>query len=355
MTHPIDDSTEDSVELPTSHPVLASGVHSSSVTGCEDAINTSVNSNRLGLNRRKQMKIGTWNCGGLSFTTREMCRDLQYDILVVTETHNKGTLSSSTNFVTSDPAPASDPFSGVAIMLSDRVAKCVSHSGCVGSRIVYATVKAKPCNLFILGVYMPHKMRTEKPLPADTLSQLECVLAKVHPHTCIILLGDLNCKLGRNVGKLTGKWCAQKYANAEGLKFLELMKQFNLRASSTFFQPRRSKLGNATYLAKNPEFCPSQIDYILTSERWMSSIRTCKVKWGISCLRWGRHYDHGLVECTFRATLAVRKVQPTKDFSVLKNDREIWQQFEEKVSTNLTLNQSYLQPRQSHRNTDKPA
>ena len=94
-------------------------------------------SNRLGLNRRKQMKIGTWNCRGLSFTTREMCRDLQYDILVVTETHNKGTLNSSTNFVTSDPAPASDPFSGVAIMLSDRVAKCVSHSGCVGSRIVY--------------------------------------------------------------------------------------------------------------------------------------------------------------------------------------------------------------------------
>ena len=68
----------------------------------------------------------------------------------------------------------------------------------------------------------------------------------------------------------------------------------------------------------------------------MSSIRTCKVKWGISCLLWGRHYDHGLVECTFRATLAVRKVQPTKDFSVLKNDREIRQRFDEKVSTNLT-------------------
>ena len=82
------------------------------------------------------------------------------------------------------------------------------------TRIVFATVKAKPCNLFILGVYMLHKMGTKKPLPADTLSQLECVLAKVHLQACIILLEDLDCKLGRNVGKLTGKWCEQKYANA---------------------------------------------------------------------------------------------------------------------------------------------
>ena len=322
--------------MPSSRPGLAPGARSPSVTGCEDTIISNNNDARLRLNRGRQIKIGTWNCGGLSYTTRELCRELQYDILVLTETHKKGTFSSSRNYIASDPPPDTDSFSGVAIMLSDRVAKCVSHSGCCGSRIAYAVIKAKPCNLFILGVYMPHKMRKEKPFPSDTLSQLEEIIAKVHPHTCIILLGDLNCKLGRSNGKLTGRWCAQKLPNAEGKHFLDMMQRFNLTATSTFFQPRRSKLGNATYLAKNPEYRPSQIDYILLSARWATSIRNCKVKWGVSCQRWGRHYDHGLVECSLKARLIVRRVEPSKDFGILKSDRDIRQRFNENVSSNLT-------------------
>ena len=38
------------------------------------------------------LKLATWNCGGLSFMQREMCRDLDYDLLALTETHDKGTL-----------------------------------------------------------------------------------------------------------------------------------------------------------------------------------------------------------------------------------------------------------------------
>ena len=121
------------------------------VAGCEDA---TVLERRIGFDRRRKIRIATWNCGGLSFTTRELCKDLHYDILVLTETHNSGDLSSSRNFIQSDQAPASDPFSGVALLLSERVSKCVAHSGCVGSRIVYATIRSKPCDVFIIGVYM---------------------------------------------------------------------------------------------------------------------------------------------------------------------------------------------------------
>ena len=192
---------EFSSEASSSHPGVAPGVRSLSVAGCEDA---TVLERRIGLDRRGKIRIATWNCGGLSYTTRELCKDLNYDILVLTETHNSGDLSSSHNFIQAEQAPATDSFSGVGLLLSDRVSKCVAHSGCVGSRIVYATIRSKPCDLFIIGVYMPHKMRKEKPLPADTLKQLDDILAKVHPHTCIILLGDLNCKLECSVDKRTG-------------------------------------------------------------------------------------------------------------------------------------------------------
>ena len=102
------------------------------------------------------LKISTWNCGGLSFTQKEICCDLNNDILALTETHDKGTLKNSRNLICSEPAPAHDSFSGVALMLSDKTAKCVTHRGSYGSRIAYARIRSSPCDLFVIAIYMPY-------------------------------------------------------------------------------------------------------------------------------------------------------------------------------------------------------
>ena len=81
------------------------------------------------LNFAETIRVGTWNCGGLKFTTQELCRDLGYDVLVLTETHDNGSLTADSRFIPAEPAPENDSFSGVAIMLSERAAKCVVHSG----------------------------------------------------------------------------------------------------------------------------------------------------------------------------------------------------------------------------------
>ena len=44
------------------------------------------------------LKLATWNCGGLSFTQRELCRELNYNILALTETHDKGTIQSKSDY-----------------------------------------------------------------------------------------------------------------------------------------------------------------------------------------------------------------------------------------------------------------
>ena len=142
---------EDSL-VSSSRSGVASGIPPTGVTGCEDNVINSTSQLRLG----QPLKIGTWNCGGLSYTIKEMFRDLEYDALVLTETHDKGSLANSKHFITADQAPENDPYAGVAILLSDKLAKCVRHTGCLGSRIVYAEVNAHPCNLFLIGVYLPH-------------------------------------------------------------------------------------------------------------------------------------------------------------------------------------------------------
>ena len=184
---------------------------------------------------------------------------------------------------------------------------------------------------------MPHNNRKLKPFASDVLKQLEEILSQVNQHDCVILLGDLNCKLGRNMNNLTGRWCVHKYANKEGELMLTLMQTMKLTAVSTYFQSRRGK-SNSTYLARDPRYKPSQIDYVLVSTRWATAVRDCKVKWGVACQRWGRHFDHGLVCCLFSSRVQLkRKPDKRLDYSLLKTDQSIRSLFEENVHSNLTI------------------
>ena len=74
-------------------------------------------------------------------------------------------------------------------------------------------------------------------------------------------------------------------------------------------------------MPKDSRYNPLQLDYILTSSRWASSVRQSHVRWGVSIRRWGRRYDHDLVECTWQVRLATkRRIEPTPDYATLKRD-----------------------------------
>ena len=280
------------------------------------------------------LKFATWNCGGLSFTQKELCRELNYDILSLTETHNRGKLKGNKNFLVSDPAPENDSHSGVGLLLSDRISKCVSYHGSSGSRIVYARINAEPCNLFVVGVYMPHIYRTESPYFNDTLDNLDRVLQKVTRHDCILVMGDLNCKLGRNIENCTGRWGVHKHSNKAGEDMLNLMRTHNLCATSTSFQPPRRK-SNATFIPRDKNYTLTQIDYVLISSRWATSVQDCKVCWGISLQRWGRRYDHGLIRCKVKLRLSKSKPVKQLDYSVLRTNEDTRSKYNEMVKSKL--------------------
>ena len=206
---------------------------------------------------------------------KELCRELNYDILSITETHNDGKLKGNKNFIISEPAPINDPYSGVGLLLSERLSNCISFKGNFGSRIVYARINARPCNLFVIGVYMPHAYRTESPFFNETLEQLDNVLEKVSEHDCIMILGDLNCKLGRDIDGCTGKWSVHKHSNRAGEDMLELMRRHKLCATSTMFQPPRRK-SNASFIPRDTNYKLTQIDYVLVSSRGQRQCRTVR-------------------------------------------------------------------------------
>ena len=292
----------------------------------------SENPQRIGC--AEQLRLSTWNCGGLASTTKQLCEELEYDILGITETHDKGALPASSNFIPAEPAPTNDSFAGVALLLSQRIAPCVMNSGCISSRIVYARVRAAICNIFAICVYIPHSNRTN-PSRADTLADLNKLLSLISPADCIVILGDFNSILPRSYEKLTGRWCVHKNVDNHGggTALLDLMSVNNLVAASTLHQPRRGHT-NATFMPRDPRYKPRQIDYILCSRRWVSSVCSSRVRWGITMQRWGRKYDHGLVEVKWKAKLIATPKKRTPDFTALK-DSVVAANFDSIVSQSL--------------------
>ena len=130
-------------------------------------------------------------------------------------------------------------------------------------------------------------------------------------------MGDFNSRLPRSEPGYVGRWNLHKKCDAGGERLLELMKQFSLRCTSTYFQPPR-KHSNATYLNKQPEKPPSQIDHILVSARWSTSVRNCSTKWGPSITTHGRKYDHAMVAADVKIRLKMDKRAPRKDFKALQ-------------------------------------
>ena len=114
-----------------------------------------------------------------------------------------------------------------------------------------------------------------------------------------------------------------------------LMELRQLCAVSTLHQPRRHT-NNATYLAKDSRYGPSQIDYILASCSWASSAHKSRIKWSVSCQRWGRHYDHGLVSCYWQCRMKSQSHQMKHiDYLSLEKNEVARERFDASVARHM--------------------
>ena len=264
-------------------------------------------------------------------------------MLALTELHNKQRkISEGDLWITSEVAETNakggskDKAAGVAILLSKRMQGKIDRSGCVGSRIAWVRLKGPICPIFFVAVYIPHKYRTAKPRARDTIAQLTGLLQIVPQGDCIVVCGDLNCQLKRNVPGRTGQWSMTKRHEEKGHDqvILEMMTQADLFAVDTIFKPeakywgngKRKRLCNATYLAKHTDRRPRKLDYFLVSNRWRSSVTNSKVRWGPALHRFGEKYDHGLLSITWAWRLRKQSTTPRPDFSSMSP--EAWTKFD---------------------------
>ena len=296
----------------------------------------------------KDAELGFWNPWSYSNERHEYCKSLNLDILGLGELHNVQGKSQfqEKRWICSQAAKekdgkSTDPAAGVAILLSQRMTNRIMSSGWVGTRIVWVRIEGPVCNLFVVVVYIPHKGRTN-PSAQDTMKQIRELLSTVSKHDCIILMGDFNCQLRRNVVGCTGKWCmTTRPDNGHGEEMIDLMRSYDICAADTMFKPARKRWGaskrkrvcNATYLAKDINRRPRKLDYICVSNRWKSMMIGSKVKWGTSIHRFGQKFDHSLLSAKWRWRTRRTEKKKTLDFRAMNS--QSWARFDDVLRIKL--------------------
>ena len=259
--------------------------------------------------RNLKLTFSAWNSCGLSAErVRYVQEDVGSDITVLSELHGGHHTFAAANFICGGEPEAGDPAGGVALTLSNRVSALVVESGYMGSRIVWVKLGGLLVDLVVVGVYIPHKFRKREPFQESTLKQLQLFLQSLPKRSAVMVLGDFNAKLKRDVKGLTGKYCMHYFSDSGGTELMEIMREADLFAVSTAFQPEKgSALGNATYISKTEGHSPTQLDYVLVSNRFKSGVSSCRVRWGPSIHRFGHRFDHGMIQGKFRFRVAAHK------------------------------------------------
>ena len=182
----------------------------------------------------RNLEFTCWNPKSYSQKCHSYCKKLSFnqggdsqggiDVQGLTELHNLHNEAkyASDLFITSANAKLDkngksvDSAAGVTILLSPRMRGKIHRSGFIGSRIVWARLQGPICPIFYIVVYVPHKYRKVTPFAHEVIEQLHILLQSVPQGDYIIISGDFNCQLRRNIQGLTGKWAMTKRNEERG-------------------------------------------------------------------------------------------------------------------------------------------
>ena len=117
----------------------------------------------------------------------------------------------------------------------------------------------------------------------------------------LFIIGDWNAKVGsQEIPEVMGKF-GLGIQNEAGQRQIEFSQENTLVIANTLFQQHKGRL--YTWTLSDGQY-PNQIDYILCSQRWRSSLQSAKTRWGDD---FGS--DHELLIVKFRVKL--KKIEKT--------------------------------------------
>ena len=156
--------------------------------------------------------------------------------------------------------------------------------------------QGKPFNITVIQVYAPITDAEEAEVEwfyDDLQDYLELTPKK----DVLFIIGDWNAKArSQEIPGTTGK-CGLRVQNEAGQRLIEFFQEYTLVTANTLFQQHKRRC--YTWTSPNGQH-RNQIDYILCSQRWRSSIQSAKSRPGADC-----GSDHELLISKFRLKLCL--------------------------------------------------
>ena len=149
--------------------------------------------------------------------------------------------------------------------------------------------QGKPFNITVIQVYAPTSNMEEAEV-VWRYEDLQDLLELTPKKDVLFIIGDWNAKVGSRV---TGKF-GLGIRNEAGQRIIEFCQENTLVIANSLFQQHKRRL----YTWTSPDGQHrNQIDYVLCSQRWRSSIQSAKTRPGMDC-----GSDHELLIVKFRHT-----------------------------------------------------
>ena len=284
------------------------------------------------------------------------------------------------------PRFPNDRAAGVGILLSATAQQKVMAHGSTSERVCFVRLEGPVCNLFIVACYLPHRGRTapsqddticdlhtalkkagskdcivllgdfNEQLPGNIknrtgkwvageasknankimdLMQLYDLFAvntqfepkrgeSVHTYLCPKPKNGASGDFGLHVGERVA--CKYKGNIINGVVTSVSIGEEDTKWNIQFDDGHAICCGKSRLktLLKRASKCQvgKQIDHILVSNRWRSSVTGSRTRWGPSIHRsiTGKRSDHALLECTWKWRLRKVKTESSPDFSVLQGE-----------------------------------
>ena len=159
---------------------------------------------------------------------------------------------------------------GVAIMLNKRVQNAVLGCNLKNNRMISVHLQGKPFNITAIQVYAPTS-NAEGAGVEQFCEDLQDLLELTPKKDVLFIIGDWNAKVGsQETPGVTGKigfgiW------NEAGQRLIQFCQENALVIAKILFQQNKRRLFTWTSLNGQHRY---QIDYILCSQRWTSSIQS---------------------------------------------------------------------------------
>ena len=161
---------------------------------------------------------------------------------------------------------------GVALIVNKRVQNAVLGCNLKNDRMISAHFQGKPFNITVIQAYAPTNNAEEAEVE-QFYEDLQDLLELISKKDVLFITEDWNAKVGsQETPGVTGKF-GPGMRNEAGQRLIEFYQENALVIANTLFQQHKRRL--YTWTSSDGRH-RNQIDYILCSQRWRSSIQSAK-------------------------------------------------------------------------------